>query len=113
MMTPHPSLQFVLGKSSSFFCIFYEVRNSQEIDTILCTIHRMILSCSYTVEVKVCASGGNSTFYWEIVEGTSTNMKDLMSCIVLFHSAQRTKYYLSPLTALLENLFLCQVMKNA
>ncbi|KAM0897893.1 hypothetical protein ACQ4PT_022267 [Festuca glaucescens] len=33
------------------------------------------------VDVKVCDTDGNSTFNWEIVEGTSTNMKDLLSCI--------------------------------
>ncbi|KAM0902552.1 hypothetical protein ACQ4PT_019229 [Festuca glaucescens] len=46
---------------------------------------RMIQSCTYTVEVKVCGSGtnviGNSTFSWEIIEGTITNRKDLLACI--------------------------------
>ena len=47
--------------------------------------YRMVQSCTYTVEVKVCGSGtkinGKSTFSWQIIEGTRTNMKDLLACI--------------------------------
>ena len=45
----------------------------------------MVQSCTYTVEVKVCGSGtkinGDSTFSWQIMEGTRTNMKDLLGYI--------------------------------
>uniref|UniRef100_A0A453H847 Transposase MuDR plant domain-containing protein n=2 Tax=Aegilops tauschii subsp. strangulata TaxID=200361 RepID=A0A453H847_AEGTS len=46
---------------------------------------RMIQSCTYTIEVKVCGSetkiNGDSTFSWQIIEGTRTSMKDLLACI--------------------------------
>ena len=45
----------------------------------------MIQSCTYTVVVKVCCSGtkidGESTFNWQIIEGTRTSMKDLLASI--------------------------------
>ena len=45
----------------------------------------MIQSCTYTVEVKICGGGtdicGDSTFTWDIVEGSSSSLKDLVASI--------------------------------
>ena len=45
----------------------------------------MIQSCTYAVDVKICSSEteiyGDASFSWQIVEGTSSNMKDLLALI--------------------------------
>ena len=45
----------------------------------------MIQSYTYTVDVKICSSeteiNGDASFSWQIVYGSSSNMKDLLACI--------------------------------
>ena len=80
----------------------------------------MIQSSSYTIDVKGCSCGseinGDSTFSWQITEGTSSNMRDLLACIdgtSSFLYVQIRIYILSMLIPLVAKISLFQMMKNA